>query len=140
MKDDIIIRQPGDKEFEEVKKYIEDFWLDNETMLKEQFRIILFKNKLVGFGRIRKNKDATELCSLGIIKEMRLKGLGKAMVKGLLSEVKKDVFVVCVIPDFFRKAGFIEVTEYPISIQKKVNLCTTHYHVGEPYKVLVYKS
>ena len=140
MKDDIIIRQPGDKEFEEVKKHVDDFWLDNETMQKEQFRILLYKNKLVGFGRIRKNKDATELCSLGIIKEMRLKGLGKVMVKGLLSEVKGDVYVVCVIPDFFRKAGFTEVAEYPTSIQKKVNLCTADYNVGEPYKVLVYKN
>jgi len=136
---DIVVRHPGEKEFEEVKKYVEDFWLDNNNMLIGQFRILLYKGKLAGFGRIRENDDATELCTLGVVKELRLKGLGKAMVKALVETVKTDVYLVTIIPEFFRKAGFKETKEYPESIKRKEHLCTTQYHVGEEYKVMKYK-
>lgn len=136
MKGEVTVRQPDDREFEEVKKLVEDFWLDNNNMLKEQFRILLYKDKLAAFGRIRQNKDATELCTLGVVKELRGKGLGLAMVKALLAGTKGEVYVVCVIPGFFGKAGFKEVSQYPESIKAKVNLCTTHFHVGEEYKVM----
>lgn len=133
---DIIIRQPNDKEFEQVKVLIDEFWLDNGNMQIEQFRVLLVDNKLTAFGRLRRNGDATELCTLGVVKEMQGKGYGKAMVKALLSEAEGEVYVVCIIPQFFVKSGFKEVEQYPPSIDFKVNLCNTHYHVGIPYKVM----
>jgi N-acetylglutamate synthase-like GNAT family acetyltransferase len=136
----IVVRQPNAKEFEQVKLHIKDFWLDDSGLQVEQFRILLLDNELVGFGRLRINEDATELCTLGVIKEMQGQGYGKAMVKALVSEAGRDVYAVCIIPGFFVKAGFIEVDEYPKSIAAKVNLCTTYYHVGVPYKVMKWVS
>jgi N-acetylglutamate synthase-like GNAT family acetyltransferase len=136
MKGEVTTRQPDDREFEEIKKLVGEFWLDNRNMLKKQFRIVLYKGKLAGFGRIRENDDATELCSLGVIKELRLKGLGKAMVKALVATVKTEIYLVTVIPEFFSKAGFKETKKYPESIKRKERLCTTEYHVGEEYKVM----
>lgn len=136
----IIFRVPTDAEFTEVKKYVEAFWLDNENMLKEQFRILLDDGKFVAFGRLRKNSDATELCSLGVLEEYRHKGMGSAMVKHLLDAASANVYVVCVIPGFFNKQGFVPVTDFPASIQKKRDLCVNHYHVGIPYDVMKYTN
>lgn len=132
------IRRPDEKEFEEVKKYVEEFWLDNNNMLREQFRVLLYNNKLAAFGRLRKNADATELCTLGVVKKYRGRGFGKAMVKALLKEAKSEVYVVCVIPEFFKKTGFKEISSYPESIKAKVDLCTQYFHVGKEYKVMKY--
>jgi N-acetylglutamate synthase-like GNAT family acetyltransferase len=139
MKGEITTRQPDDKEFEEVKKLVEEFWLDNRNMLKEQFRILLYKGKLAAFGRIRRHMDAIEFCSLGVVKELRGKGFGRAMMQCLLAGIKGDSYLVTVIPDFFSKLGFKEVEQYPDSIKAKANLCSTQYHVGEEYKVMKYK-
>jgi len=131
-----VFQQPSLAQFEEVKKYVEKFWLDNDNMQPEQFRILLDDSKLVAFGRLRKNNDATELCSLGVLEEYRHHGMGSALVKHLLSIASSDVYVVCVIPGFFKKQGFNTVTEFPSSIQKKRDLCVNHYHVGIPYEVM----
>lgn len=132
----ITFRQPGEMEFAAVKNYVEKFWLDNENMLREQFHVLLNDDKLAAFGRLRDNPDATELCTLGVLEEYRGKKLGADMVKGLLSVARCDIYVVCVIPGFFRKLGFIPVQDFPPSIQKKRDLCTSHYHVGIPYEVM----
>ncbi len=133
---EIVIREPNDKEFEQVKKHVEEFWLDNGNMVKSQFRILLFNNRLAAFGRLRENDDAIELCTLGVIKRYQKRGIGMAIVRALLSSVEKDVYIVTVIPKFFLKLGFDAVKQYPKSLQKKRDLCTTQYHVGEAYEVM----
>ncbi len=133
-------KQPNAGEFEEVKKWVEDFWLDDESMDSARFRVLVDSNKVIAFGRLRENIDATELCTLGVVKEFRGKGLGRLMVECLLKEAKQDIYVVTVIPAFFSKLGFEFVENYPASMQKKVNLCTTDYHVGEIYRVMKWKK
>jgi N-acetylglutamate synthase-like GNAT family acetyltransferase len=140
MKGEITIRQPDEKELEEVKRYVEEFWLDNDNMLKEQFRILLYQGKLAAFGRLRVKEDSTELCTLGVIDELRNQGLGRAMVNALVTEAGGIVYVVSVIPEFFSKVGFVQVNEYPHSISKKYKLCSTEYVVEDPYVVMRYNK
>jgi N-acetylglutamate synthase-like GNAT family acetyltransferase len=131
-----LTRQPDAHEFELVKKYVQDFWLDDTNMRIEQFRVLLKGNELIAFGRVRENPDATELCTIGVVQELRGKGYGSEITNALLKEVKRDAYIVTVIPDFFAKLGFKPVSEYPPSIQAKCNLCTSQYHVGEEYRVM----
>ena len=134
--DTMTFKQPDEKEFEQVKSLVEEFWLDNENLQPQQFRVISDNGKVIAFGRLRENVDATELCSLGVAKDFRGQAFGEKMVKALLEEAKMDVYIVTVIPAFFEKLGFTYEKKYPASMQKKVDLCTTHYHVGEPYRVM----
>jgi len=133
-------KQPDEKEFEQVKQLVEDFWLDNENMKSEQFRVLTDNEKVIAFGRLKKHSDAIELCTLGVVSDLRGKGYGRAMVKNLLNKASRDIYVVTVIPNFFAKLGFIFAEIYPDSLQKKVELCTTHYHVGEPYQVMKWEK
>jgi len=136
MKETIVVREPSDKEFEEVKKWVEKFWLDNDNMQKEQFRVLIYNNSLAAFGRLRINDDATEICTIGVLTKFQKKGIGMAMVRSLLSSVEKEAYLVTVIPKFFLKLGFEAVKQYPKSIQKKRDLCVTQYHVDTPYEVM----
>jgi len=132
----IIFRQPDEKEFEQVKQVVEDLWLDDENLKREQFHIILDDGKVIAFGRLREHEDAIELCTLGVSKDCQKKGLGGKMVKHLLSQANSDVYVVTVIPGFFAKFDFKFVENYPASLQKKVKICCTNYNVGETYRVM----
>ncbi len=135
---DIIIRQPDDTEFAEVKEYVEEFWLDNSNMVKEQFLILLYKGHFAAFGRLKEHPDCSELCTLGVVNEFRGKHLGEAMVKALVKKAKSQVYLVTVIPDFFAMLGFSFTEKYPAPMRQKVEVCTKEYHVGETYKVMKY--
>ena len=137
---DIIIRQPDDTEFAEVKEYVQEFWLDNSNMSKEQFLILLYKGRFAVFGRIKEHAGCSELCTLGVVNEFRGKHLGEALVKALVKKAKSHVYLVTVIPDFFSLLGFAFTEKYPASMKRKVEVCTKEYHVGETYKVMKWTS
>jgi N-acetylglutamate synthase-like GNAT family acetyltransferase len=128
-----IIRQPTESEFERVKKYARQFNLDDENMGIKEFKVLLHDNKLAAFGRLKVHKDATELCTLGVVEEFRGKKLGETFVRDFIANAKQDIYVVTVIPAFFSKMGFKEVKEYPASIKEKTEMCGTKHHVDETY-------
>lgn len=136
----ITAKKPDSREFEEVKKMVQEFWLDNDAMQPEQFRILTDGNQLVAFGRLRENEDATELCTMGVARQFQKKGFGEKMVNTLLGEAKRDVYLVTVIPDFFKKLGFEFAEEYPGSIRKKAEICSNQYHTGEKYWVIKWEK
>jgi len=132
----MIFKQPNTSEFEQIKKLVKDFWLDNSDMQPEQFQVLSENAKVVAFGRLREHTDATELCTLGVTKDFQKKGFGEKMVKYLQSIAKRDVYLVTVLPGFFKKMGFAIVDQYPAPLQKKIDICAKNYHVDEPYFVM----
>lgn len=135
-----IFKLPDEKEFERIEQLVKDFWLDNADMLPEQFRVLSNNGKVVAFGRLREHEDATELCTMGVSKDFQKKGFGEKMVKHLQSIAVRDIYLVTVIPDFFAKIGFKMVETYPASIRKKVDRCSSDFHVGETYNVMKWEK
>jgi len=136
----VIIREPNDAELIHIKSFLKEYGLDDSGISKEQFKILLYNNEIAAFGRLKKHNDCIELCSVGVVKEYRGKGLGEAIVKNLLSEVKQDVYLVTVIPGFFNKMGFKEIKEYPISLKyKSENFCEKH-HPGDVIAVMKWEK
>jgi N-acetylglutamate synthase-like GNAT family acetyltransferase len=132
----MVFKQPDEKEFEQVKKLVEDFWLDNTDLQPAQFRVLSDAGSVIAFGRLREHVDATELCTIGVAKDFQKKGFGREMVNDLLAQAKREVYLVTVIPDFFAKLGFNKVEQYPASIKSKIDMCVKDYHVDEPYFVM----
>lgn len=129
-------KTPTDKEFLQICEYIHEFELDDRILLQHQFTIALRDNELVGFGRLRNHSDCTELCSLGVITEHRRQGIGKAIVAELLRKAPPNLYLVCIIPDFFSPFGFHIVNEYPAPIKNKLEYCTHELIVPETYVVM----
>jgi N-acetylglutamate synthase-like GNAT family acetyltransferase len=129
-------KTPTDKEFLQICKFIHEFELDDRILLQHQF-IVAFRNEeLVGFGRLREHPDCIELCSLGVITEHRRQGIGKAIVAELLRKAPANLFLVCIIPEFFSPFGFRIVNEYPAPIKNKLEYCTHELIVPETYVVM----
>jgi N-acetylglutamate synthase-like GNAT family acetyltransferase len=132
----LTLRMPDTEEFQDILDHIREFELDDRDLQVNQF-IAAFRNKkLVGFGRLRKHSDGTELCSLGVITPLRRKGIGKAIVTQLIKGAPEKLYLVCIIPDFFTPFNFRITSDYPSSLQDKLDYCTNHLVVPEKYVVM----
>ncbi len=132
--------KPTDKEFQAICEYIKEFELDNRDLKKEQFILAAEGSQLLGFGRLRKHADCTELCSLGVVMPHRMKGIGKAIVEALVTNNTGAVYLVCIIPDFFSPLGFQVTEKYPTSVKDKINYCTQELAVPEPYEAMIFRN
>ena len=136
----VVFKQPDEQEFEQVKQMVEEFWLVNENMQPEQFRIISDNGKVIAFARFKEKDDATELGTLGVAKALRRKGWGSKIVLHLLGLAKRDVYVVTTLFEFNAKLGFNLVHTYPESIRKNLETCRCDYYVPEPYFVMKWEK
>jgi N-acetylglutamate synthase-like GNAT family acetyltransferase len=122
--------------FPEVEEYIKQFELDSRELSAEQFLTLTRSGKLIGFGRLRKYGDFSELCSLGVIKEEREKGYGSRIIRALSISSKSPVFAVCINPSLFETLGFEICETYPSEIKEKLDYCRTCLPVEETYVVV----
>ena len=132
-KEHFTLRKPSDIEFNQICTFISEFELDNRDLKKEQFIIADGDGELLGFGRLREHDDCFELCSLGVVTPYRRQGIGKAIVSRLIENSSINIYLVCIIPDFFIPFGFQIVSEYPDSIQNKMEYCANELIVQEKY-------
>ena len=131
-----IFKTPTDQEFQDICNYIHEFELDDRILLKQEFTAAFRDNKLVGFGRLREHADCTELCSLGVVAQHRRKGIGKALTAELVCKAPLNLYLVCIIPEFFVPFGFKIVKNFPSQIQNKLDYCTQELLVPETYVVM----
>lgn len=124
------------KDFELVKKYIQDFELDNRHLLQSEFLTLKQNDILLGFGRIREFSGFSELLSLGILIDQRSKGYGKLLCEALINKAKSTLYLVCIIPSFFEQFGFKPCIDFPLEIKEKLNYCSANLIVEEKYIVM----
>lgn len=122
--------------FNEVKKFIREFELDDRALQISEFLTLTKNDKLLAFGRIREYESCAEICSVGVIDEARQIGLAKKLVRALSSKTSKPLYLVCIIPSFFEKLGFKLCNDYPEAIRNKVNYCIDSLSVPETYVVM----
>lgn len=137
---DLQLRTPSEQEFKEICDHISEFELDNRALQREQFSAAFRQGKLVGFGRLREHAECVELCSLGVVAAERRKGIGKAVVAELIRRAPGDLYLVCIIPDFFHPFGFRIVEDYPSAISNKLNYCTSELVVPETYTAMLLRK
>lgn len=135
-----IFKQPDEKDFEQIKQMVKDFWLYSEDMKPEQFRVISLNGKIIAFARLVEHSDAMELGTLGVDENFRMQGWGTKIVRHLLSIARHDIYVVTTIFKFNANIGFKLTEKYPDSIKCKLEKCVKDYHVEEPYFVMKWEK
>ncbi|MFI5163646.1 MAG: GNAT family N-acetyltransferase [Bacteroidia bacterium] len=118
-----LISAASESDFPVITRLAKSFDLDCEEMLWNQFIVAKNNNSIIGFGRLRSYTYCTEIATVGIVSEERHKGLGADIIKELIRSGPPEIYVTCVIPEFFGKLGFQTVKEYPSVLQKKVDFC-----------------
>ncbi len=105
----------------------------------DQFLVAKENNQLLGFGRIKSHKGCDEFCSLGVIESMRCKGIARRLIEAHIKYSKQPIYLVCIIPEYFKKLGFVTVDEFPDEIANKLNYCTLELPVPEKYVVMKFE-
>lgn len=57
-------------------------------------------------------------------------------MKELVLKAEQPLYLVCIIPEFFKPFGFEVVELYPIELSEKLNYCTSELVVKETYVVM----
>jgi N-acetylglutamate synthase-like GNAT family acetyltransferase len=109
-----------------IEKLAKSLDLDCEDLSWDQFWVAKVNEKIAGIGRLRVYPECTEIATVGVLPEEQKKGIGERIVRELISRAPAEVFVTCVIPDFFNKMGFQLVKQYPAVLQKKVDFCKSY--------------
>ena len=130
------LQPPSQQFFSDICSFINEFELDNRNLISSEFTAALREDQLVGFGRLRRHSDCLELCSLGVITPYRRQGIGKAIVAELIKRSDTELFLTCIIPEFFTPFGFQIVENYPKAMQNKLEYCTRELVVPEKYVVM----
>jgi N-acetylglutamate synthase-like GNAT family acetyltransferase len=113
-----------------VLRYAKKMALDISNPRQKQFLIYLTGTEIAGFLRIR-SVEINELATLGVRKKFRSKGISSTMIE-YVKQQKKSLFLVMVIPKYFKKLGFITVTEIPNSLVDKVQNKRLWEGFGQP--------
>ena len=143
MNSELVIQVASQKELHTIKDLAKKLDLDCEDLDWSQFIIVKRKGKIIGFGRLRKYsynnnqpEECFEIATVGVIDEERKRGIGSIIVKELIKKAPSEVFITCVIPDFFKKLGFHLVKQYPSVLQKKVDFCISYDYKPEEVFVM----
>ena len=110
--------------------------LDCKALSADQFLVAKSDNRILGFGRIRRYADCSEIATVGVVPEVQQKGIGTLLVKALIAKGPAELFVTCVVPYFFNKLGFKLVKQYPAVLQKKVDFCKEYDFTDEQLFVM----
>lgn len=126
------------EDFSLVKKYIAEFFLDDNDLRPEQFLVSKTENQIVGFGRLRNYQGCSELCSLGVLETFRRRGVGSALCEALIKKSVGPLYTVTIIPGFFERLGFAFSRQFPDEIKTKFDYCKSSLPVPETYVVMRY--
>lgn len=107
--------------------------LDTYNASPEQFLVALNDaNHVLGFVRVVKHNFVKELATLGVVPKHRNHGSAKALVQHLQQENLDGLYLVTVIPDYFKSLGFTIESSIPFDLKSKFNNCTLWHGYGDP--------
>lgn len=121
-----------------LEQYISEMELDGRDLDADEFLIIEGPTRVKAFGRLKRYNGYNELCTLGVVNDLRELGLGAKLVKALCEVTDVPIYLVCIIPEWFRPLGFEICGDYPEMLELKRIYCTNHLAVDSPYVVMKY--
>jgi N-acetylglutamate synthase-like GNAT family acetyltransferase len=122
----------------DIMELLEALNLDMEEVHYSEFFVCKDKGELIAAGRVRAHEDGVyELCSLGVLEDYRMAGIGTDIIKALVNKHSLDsVYVVTEIPEFFEKTGFVKSTHKSEYLQDKLKRCVEEYACKNPIIML----
>ena len=117
------IRRARKSDFPQILRIARKYDLNYLGMDADDFWVAAQGSAVFGICGLRKNPDSLELCSLGVEETRRNQGLGKKLVQRLLRDVRGDVHLATVIPEFFGPLGFERTSVRPPSMVKSEEWC-----------------
>jgi N-acetylglutamate synthase-like GNAT family acetyltransferase len=119
----MVIRKAGAADWNQVLELAQTCRLDYTGMETDDFWIAEEGGRVSGIVALKLHPECRELCALGVDEKYRGRGLGKRLVHELCSQVRGDLHLATIIPDFFAKLGFERAEVIPPSMIKNSDWC-----------------
>lgn len=100
------IRPARRSELKAIKKILDDLDLSYPTLAMEGFWAAQREGRIIGTLQLAEYKDFTFLGSLAVVREEQNKGVAKELLKRVLKDRPKNIYLYTIIPGFFKKFGF----------------------------------
>ncbi len=118
--------------------------MDDILLNINNFLVTVYDNKIIGsITHYDYGTNLKEIRSLAVDKDFHSMGIGKALLKELIRQLKEEnnarIFTLTYRPDFFEKNGFMKVPkdDFPEKIWKDCVNCKDEENCGET--ALIYK-
>ena len=107
-----------------IRKLVLSAKLDPTQIRWSQFWVIECEGRVVACGQLRSFSEAQELGSLVVAPAWRGRGLGSYLVKHLIQEATRPIYLECLgkkLADFYTRFGFVAIAwqELPQSLKWK---------------------
>lgn len=105
-----MLRRAIESDIEKIKPYLEEFNLDLEGLEHRKLYVYEHRGSLAGFGRYRNCGNYYEIATVGVLEPFRGRGIGKTIVKQLISIIpSNEIWLTTIIPEYFKKFGFKKI-------------------------------
>jgi len=117
------IRKARREDLPRLRELAEGLGLDSPGMEDDVFWVAEENGRIKGVCGLKRHADGLELYALGVEESERGRGIGGDLVRTLVREVKGDIYLATVIPDFFERVGFSRTSEFPRFMVKSWEWC-----------------
>jgi N-acetylglutamate synthase-like GNAT family acetyltransferase len=98
-----------------------DLRYSTETLT--DFTVAEAAGQIAGVVRLEEHPQFLFLTSLGVLPAQKNKGIASSLVRAVLKDQAKPVYLYTIIPDFFRRFGFTESALIPGLPAKEIYGC-----------------
>ncbi len=105
------IRMARASDEEAISRLLEELELMRQSLSMSGFWVAEEEGEIAGIAHVEEAGDAVFLSSVGVKKDRQRHGIASLLLKEIFAASGRDVYLYTVIPDFFRRLGFSEVSE-----------------------------
>jgi N-acetylglutamate synthase-like GNAT family acetyltransferase len=101
------IREANKGDEEAIRAILDELDLAYSGMILRDYWVAEVRDEVVAVGRVEDVGDKLFLSSLGVRESHRNKGVATKLLEAMLLGDSRDLYAYTVIPEFFRKLGFV---------------------------------
>lgn len=118
-----MIRNAKKTDLPQIKSILKSVDEDITAQSWDNFRVAEKSGVVVGVVKLDEYKDYYFLSSLALKPSEQNQGIASFLMAQSLAQIKKDVYIYTIIPEFFRRFGFVETPPLPFLPKKDQMEC-----------------
>lgn len=114
--DRMTVRPARAEDYPVIIDLLRELELDYPSRNLTRFLVGEADGKILAIAELKEYQDFCLLSCVGIREDFQGTGLGRSFVNRVLRDVRKDVYLYTLVPDFFKKTGFVEAASLPADL------------------------
>lgn len=122
------IRPATEKDYDQILKILKELDLFYPALVLKGFWVAEEDKKIISTVQLEEHPDFVYLGSLAVIPECRKKKIATALLNESLKDIRKNIYLYTIIPEFFKKFGFQVTSSPPTTLPSKIRYECEYCH------------